>query len=60
MSVQCNGFIAEDAAGPDHIGSLNAPGVHVAFGAAHKLGFGMHWEQAIKAYVATAHDIERA
>ncbi len=36
VPAQCNGFIADAAACPVHFGRVNAPGVHVAFGAGYK------------------------
>jgi hypothetical protein len=60
VPVQCDGFIADKAAAPVHLVRLNAPGVHVAFGAGHKEGAGlMHLEQASKVYVASVYDVER-
>ena len=61
VTVQCDGLIADKTAAPVHLGRVNAPGVHVAFGAGHKEGAGlMHLEQACKVYVASVHDVERS
>ena len=61
VPVECNGLIADDAARPVHLGRVNAPGVHVAFGAGHKEGAGlMHLKQPSKVDVAAIHHIERA
>ncbi len=49
VTIQCDGFIADKTAAPVHLGRVNAPGVHVAFGTGHKEGAGlMHLEQACK------------
>lgn len=60
VPVQCDGLIADDAAAPVHLGRVNAPGVHVAFGAGYKEGSRlMHLKQASKVQVASVHDVER-
>ncbi len=61
VPAQCNGLIADDAACPVHFGRVNAPGVHVAFGAGYKEGAGMvHLKQASKVQLASVHDVERS
>lgn len=60
VSVQCNGLIADDAAGPVHLGRVHAPGVHVAFGAGDKeRSCLMHLKQTSKVDVASVHYIKR-
>ena len=61
VPIQRNGLIADDAAAPVHFGRVNAPGVHIAFGAGHKEGpCLMHLKQANKVQVAPVHDVERS
>ncbi len=61
VPIQRNGLIADDAAAPVHLGRVNPPGVHIAFGSGDKESAGlMHLEQASKVQVTPIHDVERA
>lgn len=61
VPIQRNGLIADDAVAPIHLGRVNAPSVHTAFGAGYKEGAGlMHLKQTSKVDLASVHDIERA